>query len=453
MLFLVTTIYSISSVFSSGYKNDFGGRIEINIKSQSENQDRLISYSDVEDLKSYFSSGYVSYMNEMDTLLGVENTGYPVKAVMSGENLDNFSGLNILRGDFFSSDQYENGNKVAVISETLAQKLFTTHNIIGNEINMFGSKYKIIGLYQNKNSLLSLLTSDGIERVYIPFESFSSNNMQTTVNTVFIKDQGLQDEPFKEYKLESILREQIDINTDSYKINDFYNSSIYTSQPLSAFIFLVGILNICILIKYLIKYLKFGLSWFKNQLNSKYFLEVLTKWKLSILLYFLLSAMLIVFIGAVFWIVRFKGGIPYEYIPADNIFDLGFYANKVKEAIYNANSNIGYVPTQHEILFRNNLVCTYVLMVFLIINFIAVMSTIKLDKIVSQSIAKQMVVLFVSLFIGLAVSFVFCLVCGIQYCFPIRKVVVLVLFLSAELINTNKSAIITNKLFESVSRE
>jgi len=84
------------------------------------------------------------------------------------------------------------------------------------------------------------------------------------------------------------------------------------------------------------------------------------------------------------------------------------------------------------------LTAIYVLMSFLIINFIAVVSTIKLNKMVCESFTKLRIMLVVSLFIGLAVAFVFCLVCGIKYSFPAKAVAILVLFLAINLVNKRK---------------
>ena len=437
LFFLIIMINSISSDIGNTYKNDYSSRVEINIKSNFGDEQKLIKPSGLEIFKMQYSSESISYMNELDSFLQTGNVGYPVKAVLSGENLENFLSLNILRGTFFSKNQYEYGKKVAVISDTMAQKLFTSHNVIGNEINISGLKYKIIGLFRNKNSLFSLLGSDGVERVYIPSESLSNNGLKI-VNTVFIKDKRLQAESFKVNTIEKALSERLMVDSYLYKINDFYYNSSYTSQPLSMFIFLVGILCICLLIKYFIEYLKFGFLYLKKGMKNNYLLQILVKWKLRIPVFLILAALIPLFIGTVFWLIRFKGAIPQEYIPANNVFDFGFYANKVKEAIYSANNNVGYAPTELEILFHNNLTAIYVLMSFVIINFIAVVSTIKLNKMVCESSAKQNIMIVVSLFIGLAVAFVFCLVCGIKYSFPAKAVAILVLFLAINLVNKRK---------------
>lgn len=446
LFFLVITVYNVSSDFSSKYRNDYIRRVEINIKNNSVNQSKLIKLSDIENLKSYFSSGDVSCMNEIDTLLEIENSEYPVKAVLSGENLYKFLGLDIKNGTFFSSEQHIYGRKLAVISETLAQKLFTTHNVIGNEISILGSKYKIIGLYKNDDSILSLSYSDGSERVYIPFECLSNSDTKI-VNTVFIKDLSLQEEPFRVYKIEDTIKKRLNINLNFYKINDFYNSPIFVSQPLSAVIFFVGICIIFSLIKYFLYYLKLSFIDFKYSLKNSYIFEASKEKKSIIAVFFIFLVLMILFIAAILLAIRFKVKIPFEYIPTDNIFDFEFYAGKVKEAIINLNRFNGYIPTQLELHFKNNLIIIYVLMLCLIINLISVLSAIKLDQIVSDSCFKQIIALTISVLIGLVVSAGFSLICRIQFTFPIRLIAILGLFICVKLINVEKIGSITKKLF------
>ncbi len=437
LFFLVISSASISLYISNEYIDDYENRVEINIKSNFSEEAKTIKQSNIEMLKQAFSSGELSYMNELSGIIEGDNAIYPVKAVLSGENTEKFLGLNLLRGTFFSSEQYQYGRRVAVISDTMAYKLFTTHHVIGNEIYISGLKYKIIGLYKNKTSLFSLLASDGIEKVYVPFDSMSQNSVKT-INTIFIKEKTLEENSFREKTIDRTIKDILRTDINPYKINDFYNNSIYTSQPLLLFIFFVGVLLMCILLKYFFKYMGFGNNYFRNGIKNNYFLEVLLKWKIRIPLFLLFAVLIVLFISAIFWNVRFKGAIPAEFIPSDNVFDFSFYADRIKETIYRANNNAGYLPTQLEIVFSKNLIATYVLVLFLVINLVSVLSAIKLSKIVNESFAKQIIVLIIGLVVGLALSFILCLVCGIKFNFPVSEVAVLLLFLAIKLFDEKR---------------
>ncbi len=446
LFFLVISINSISLNISNTYKNDYASRIEINLKSSYVNGENLITTENVEDLAMSFPNGSISYMTQSDSIIEANHAIFPIKAVLSAENVDKFLGLYILRGCFINSEQYQYGNKVAVISDTLAYKLFTSHNVIGNEIYISSVKYKIIGLYKSKDSILSVLASDGIERVYIPFNSMS-NNASKLLNTIFVKDDSLREKPFRIHTMEGTLKERLRVEPNMYRINDFYDSSIYTSQPLLLFIFMVGVLLICQVIKYFIKYLKFGFLNLKGGLRSNYLIGILIKWKLRIPLYIIGATLILLLLGAICWNITFKGVIPAEYIPVDNIFDFKFYANRIREAINSSNSNFGYIPTQLEFILRYTLMVIYISMLFLILNFIAVLSAIKLDKLVSGTITKQIISLAASAVIGLAISFIICFLCGINFTIPVKEMIILIMFLAVKLINENNIDALSDKLY------
>lgn len=426
LFILVFLISSIALDIDNKYENGYAQRMEVNIKSSMVGSDKLLKNSDLSSLKIYLPTGSFSYMKEQAGSISTKNKRFLIKSVKSGEGLDKFIGIKMARGTFFSDEQYKYGRNVAVISENMAYKLFMAEHVIGNEINISNVKYKIIGVYRDEKSLLSLFTSDGIERVYIPFSSEKSK----IVDTLFIKDEKLRQDSFRTINLEKNLKERLKIDTSRYKITDFYNSTVYTTQPLEVFIFIIGILCICILIKHFIKYLSFGFKYLKGGMRDYYFIEILLKWNIRIPLFIIGGALVLGFITVIFWGVEFKGYIPYEFIPTENIFDFSFYAKKITEIICDANSNIGYLPTRLELLSTNNLKIVYMLMSLLIINFILILGEIKLNRLVLQSFAKQTMALCCSLITGLAIAFVLCLVIGIDFVFPIKSAVILVVYFS-----------------------
>ncbi len=432
---LVLLLNSIAADFGYHYQKDYGSRVEINIKDSEAADGRTIKLKNIQAIINYPLEN-VSYMNEAETYLKAGNSGYAVKAVLCGENLADFLDINILKGTFLSKSQHEYGKNVAVISDTLAQKLFMTHNVLENEVAISGVTYKITGIYKSENSPFSILSSDGAERVYIPFESISDYKSQT-ISTVFIKDKRLQEETFRTNKVEDLLK-KMGVESSYYKIKDFYNSSIYVSQPLSVFIFFIGILILFILLKYFIRYIKAGMAFFRNRMEGRYFIEVITGSKLRLILFFSGALLLSVSMVGVYYAIRFKGSVPYQYIPPENIFDFGFYGNLIVAAVNNANGYAGYIPTQYELLFRNNLVIVVFMIICLVINFILVKSEIKLYQIVTDSITKSLAVLALSMAVGAAAGAVLCWLCGIQISFPVRYTAILCIYFSLKLPGLNK---------------
>jgi hypothetical protein len=440
---MVISINSFSSYINTTYKNGYSGRVEINIKNNFAGQGKIIKSCDLQNLKLSYPSGVISYMNEQDTQIQTKNAVYQIKAVLSGENLADFSGLEILRGKFFNNDQFKYGNRVAVISDTLAQKLFMTHHVIGNIIYISGIKYKIIGLYKSKTALLSELSSDGSERVYIPFYSLSKSSAEK-VTTIYIKDESLESMPFKEKMVAQTLKERLKADAELYQINDYYKVNTYATQPLALFIFLVGIFCIFYIIKYFLEFIKSGFLYMKNCLQDEYFAEVLKKNVLRILLFIVLVTAFIIAVITLFSSVSFKASVPYKYIPSDNVFDFSFYAEQIKDSVQSMNNSAGYISTQLELLSRYSLLFIYISMLLLIINFISVLSVTRVNRLLDLPLNRLLLYLAASVLLGAAFSLAFCTACGIGYNLPVKGIIILILFNLLRLINANNVKIKTS---------
>lgn len=436
LLVLLSTLYCLVFVINSialGYKfdGDYRSRVEVNIKNNQTPEGRTLKLQNLNSLIN--SSGFnYSYQCEAEVYVKAGNKGYSVRRVLSGANLPGFLGIHMLKGSFFNDSQHEYGKKVAVISETLAEKLYMTNNVLGNEVEVSGIKYKVTGVYQNRNTPFSMLSSDGVERIYIPFESVAGYK-DLTIETVFLKGQSLEEEIFRTNKVDSLLK-QAGVNSDYYKLKDLYDSSVFISQPLSAFIFFIGILIMIILAKGTARYIKDGISTFKQRMKTGYLLEVIRNSKLGILIFLTGSAVLLCGIAAVFFMVRFKGSIPYQYIPPDNIFDFQFYGNLIKEALYNANEFNGYRPTQYELRVQYGLISVYSLTVLLVINLIAVKSAIKLSRFLVFTFTKSLTLLGGAIILGMVSGFILCRILGIQSAFPVRYFTVLSIYFCTGLI-------------------
>ncbi len=440
---LVFLLNSMAAGFQADYEKRYGGRLEINKDSVKADGDRTIKYKQIQSMVNY-PLERVSYLNETEAYLKTENSGYAVATVLCGENLIDFIDVRMLQGSFLSKEQHELGKKVVVISDSLAIKLFMTNKVLGNKVSIAGVTYNIVGVYKKEATPFSILYSDGAERIYIPFESVAGYNSRT-INTVFISDRKFQEATFGTDKAMEFLK-KTGVDSSNYEINDFYNSNVYVSQPLSAFILFVGVLIILMLLSYFIRYIKDGLLFFRNRMEGGYLVEVIAGARLRLIVFFLGAVVLLVSMGAIYYAVRFKGTIPYQYIPSENIFDFNFYCNLIKTGIVKVNRFTGYMPTQHELRFNINLTFSYALTICIFISFIAVKSTIKLYMLAGgHSNVKSLTILLLSLLIGIVGGFLICIMSGLQFTFPVSYAVILILYYFGRLFD--KTRIISSRFF------
>ncbi len=100
--------------------------------------------------------------------------------------------LNIEEGRNFSSAELKNGSNVAVVGAEIALKLFDGKNVIDQRISLFGRKYKIIGILENKGAFMG--GAGGFRRVILPLKNvrqLSSQRALTYEIKTLIKDAAL----------------------------------------------------------------------------------------------------------------------------------------------------------------------------------------------------------------------------------------------------------------------
>ncbi len=437
LLILTLCISSgIEAEFGSGPKG-FTGRVEINERNSSgaaaAGTSSLITLRQIEQLKKADSYKEVCYSSTMDSMARSRNSFHPVKVVLTDYNYPDFMDMTMLKGAFFTMDVSRYGLDAAVISDELAYRMFASYDIIGNEIYLFNDqKYKIIGIYRNKNSIVSFLGYDGIEKVYVPFTSYPMAEY-LPVQTVMVEGGYLDFESFKAHSVESFLSAALKVNTWAYKITDYYSAPALISQFKSALLLLIGLWTIVLLlIKGARLFIK-GFTALKSQLKDKYLLELLKSEKIAIAKLVFIAAGTLACIFAILMMVKFKPYIPSEYIPQDNIFDVGFYSEKIKSAIAASNTSHGYVPSEFEIEYKNTLKLSVFFSACALLLFITMASIIRLVKLTGAPVLAILKRVLISFICALIISLIASSICGITFVFPARELLLITIYLTISL--------------------
>lgn len=430
LLVLLTTANSLASEFKAqvGSGDDI---VEINLAG-AVNRDRgsLLLYQDLDAIRRLFPKGEVSYVSEMDSVLFHNGIALPVKACLTGEAYPAFSGLNISAGSYFGADAARYGRNVAVISEDLAARLFMSLDAVGSEVELSGESYMIVGLYRQRATIASFLGSDGYGRVYIPFTSSRSMD-ELPVNTVAIRDKSLIEEKFKQDTIGGKLRKEIGIDPAAYRIIDYYRSDVAVSQWHGLFLFIAALWTGILLLRCAAGVWARYAPRIRSGLEDYYFFELIRKRAASIaafagaLLFLAACAALVV---AVSW----PGlHISAQFIPQDNVFDLKFYFDRIREAINTSNAVRDYVPTPLERTFNTTSSLNALLSLFMIPALISLNSGVRLLYAAGGSLKDFMKALGLSL-AAVALSCVLLAASGaIDPVIPVREIAVIAAFLAA----------------------
>lgn len=434
LLFLFTSSNCIFSAFVS-FSSNYTKRVEVNLdKSKNNENAELIEIDNISDVINGYSNGTVSFSSRIGSYIANGGNILPAQVELTDSSYIKFLDARITRGTYFSEDAYKNGRNVVVISERTAAKLFMSTDVVGNEVELLDEKYRIVGLYKGKASIISLMGSDGLDKVFVPFTSYAYAHTMP-VDTIYINDKYLEKQRFRENAVSNYLKQRMYINTDLYKIMDFYNAPIMMSQMADILVFFIAVWCIYILAGFAAAYVRKNAAYIKNCMEDKYPAEFI-KSEAAYICFFSAGILLFVSLAAcIYLLARPVLYIPSRYIPQDNIFDLGFYADIIKSMIYTSNSSYGYMPTQLEKYYGNALQLNIILLVFVIPAFFSTVSGLKLLKLAGASgkiYAKAVIISCVS---AAALSVIFSSAGGVLLAFPLKNLAFILLFCLLYVIN------------------
>jgi hypothetical protein len=439
LLFLLTASNCITAAFSS-FAGAYTERVEINLdRSGDISGAGLIKLNGLDRLAGKYGSGGVSFSSRIGAYAGNGGNVQPAAVELTDCNSERFMGIDITRGTYFSEDAYKNGRNVAVISERLADRLFMNTDVIGNDVELLGEKFRIVGLYKGSGSIVSMLGSDGADRVYVPFTSLN-NAHSLAIDTIYIHDKNLERESFREKATEDFLLQRMKVNPSLYRITDYYGMTAALRQLSDILSFLAALWCILILLKFAAAYIRKNAAYVKNCLKDTYVPEFI-KSNMPYLCFFTAGVLLFAGLAAcVYLFARPDLHIPARYIPQDNIFDIAFYADLVKSALYVSNSSWGYVPTILE-LYCNSINMLNIILLFCAIPaFFSAISGLKLLRLSDGAAGTFIKAIIVSCGSAAALSVLFSLAGGVGLAFPLKSPMIVLLTCLLVMINKNHHA-------------
>lgn len=289
-------------------------QMNYNLKSDS----LSLTIKDIESLSARISLNQVSFCADLDETNIKEETVTPV---LTNENYFEIYNHKLI-GKGFTKVNIENKDKVAVISSSLALKLFFNTDAVGKTITLDNETYKICGVFKESENIINSLSSDGKQRVYVPYTCYSEYK-NCEVNIISYDNQAFS----------APLIEQMDLS--QYHSTNF-SEKAKVIETFEHIIFLILFIALCfIALKIWYRLCRKFIADIKENLNENYFLKsfksIPHKYTLLIITALGIPAVLLV----IFLLSDFNIFIISKYIPYDNIFDVSYYISTIIE-----NSNI-----------------------------------------------------------------------------------------------------------------
>lgn len=342
-LIVLILLIILSTYFNLALNKNVSNILEYKKISKSLNtKDNGITFDDLNKVKEKYKE--LTFTGYKETLCDVKNKygnspgkKAKTKMVLTDENYFSLYPYKMIAGGKIDFLSVENGNKIVVISDVLANDLFKSTKVVGNIISLNDENYKIVGVYRENQSFAYSISEDAYERVYVPYTSYSTKNKN---ESLFLDIFSTRETAKTTYKnINNNLSRTLGGGLSLYNIVNYTTLKKISFQYTRIFYFIIGICGIILLIKIALKYFKSLAAFFKEKLKTNYFGEILRNNKKEI---FFTSSKILLCLASIiiiFSLIKFNITIDNKYLPNDNIFEISFYRKTYFENMQLKNAN------------------------------------------------------------------------------------------------------------------
>lgn len=364
---LTVFVFCLCFYFSGNALNQLPSITQMNYNLKSD--EKPLTVKDMNNLSDRISFNQVSFCVELDETNVKEETVTPV---LTNEFYFEIYGQK-LNGNSITEENIKNENKVAVISSSLALKLFFNTDAVGKTITLNDEVYTICGVIQESENIINSLSSDGKQRIYIPYTCYSGYE-NCDVYTISYDNSASSAPLIEQMKLSQY--HSTNFSEKANVIRNFKN-----------IIFLILFIALCFLaLRLWYRICKKLIKDIKENLSENYILNSLKSIPIKYVLLAITAFGIPVVLLIIFFLSDFSIFIISKYIPYDNIFDVSYYLNTIIENSNMANNLALTGDTFLINLYSNSFSLLIWHVIIFAIIFIAVLSVIwkALSKLLSS---------------------------------------------------------------------
>lgn len=364
---LTVFVFCLCFYFSGNALNQLPSITQMNYNLKSD--EKPLTVKDMNNLSDRISFNQVSFCVELDETNVKEETVTPV---LTNEFYFEIYGQK-LNGNSITEENIKNENKVAVISSSLALKLFFNTDAVGKTITLNDEVYTICGVIQESENIIYSFSSDGKQRIYIPYTCYSGYE-NCDVYTISYDNSASSAPLIEQMKL------------SQYHSTNF-SEKAKVIKNFEHIIYLILFIALCFLaLRLWYRICKKLIKDIKENLSENYILNSLKSIPIKYVLLAITAFGIPVVLLIIFFLSDFSIFIISKYIPYDNIFDVSYYLNTIIENSNMANNLALTGDTFLINLYSNSFSLLIWHVIIFAIIFIAVLSVIwkALSKLLSS---------------------------------------------------------------------
>ncbi|MGG1516713.1 ABC transporter permease [Paenibacillus oryzisoli] len=257
-----------------------------------------------------------------------------------------FSGAESEAGTRLSRTAVSEHSRVAVLGADAAEQLFRSRQVAGRTITLYGVPFTVIGVLQEKDSLLQRLSAGSLAQVWIPVTTMLDLQPETRIRTVQWTA-GPSSAVSGVQEMTAALR-SIGQNAANYSLTNSLLEGRVVRQWRDLLEFLFGGTAIWAMASLLLRQIQSGSRLLKQRLHTADWPDALSALKRPLLLHLAASVLLAGGIVGVWLAIRFRLYLPPAWLP-EQLIDLPFYWEKVQLLWQQSNMRAGYAPSPQEL--------------------------------------------------------------------------------------------------------
>lgn len=316
---LTVFVFCLCFYFSGNALNQLPSITQMNYNLKSD--EKPLTVKDMNNLSDRISFNQVSFCVELDETNVKEETVTPV---LTNEFYFEIYGQK-LNGNSITEENIKNKDNVAVISSSLALKLFFNTDAVGKTITLNDEVYTICGVIQESENIINSLSSDGKQRVYVPYSGYKEYK-NCDVNIIAYDNKSFS----------APLIEQM--NLTQYHPTNFSEKAkvIENFEHILLLILFIALCAVSLKIWY--RLCRKFVADIKENLTENYFWKSLRAIPHKYILLIITALGIPVVLLTIFLLSDFSIFIISKYIPNDNIFDVSYYISVIVDNSNNINS-------------------------------------------------------------------------------------------------------------------
>lgn len=347
LIFCTLSGASIASEYSEINGAHKTNKVSVNLAEQADTQENsAFTPEDIKHLEVFSLKGAdIAYYHENQSLAAYEKNQAKANVLGISGKYGMFHRIALKAGSFITP-----GNKnemVAVVDEDLAMALFNNTDVVGMHIDLYGQRFRIIGVLAPDMSIVQTLAGNGYGSVYIPVEHMLAYDAGSKITSIEVKaaDRGTTGKNIDDMA-EALA--SIGKNPSDYRITDYNVEKRLVEEKALIGVFIPGVGIMLMLLQAIKKRVLEVYGIVNSTLKANYLKDALKlkAVRLGLVTSEILAAL--VFLGMVWNAVKFSLYISPAYIP-EELIDVGFFSDLFKQLMQARVQNAGYTPSFTEL--------------------------------------------------------------------------------------------------------